>query len=263
MRHSTVPINAIFQLQAAGDALINRPQGMPGIGILVGATGYGKTTATAWYCVKKHGIYVRAMSVWTPKTMLSAIAAELDIQVKGELKNNSVLLENIVSELSACGRPLFIDEADYVVEKSALVNVLRDIHDLSTAPIILVGMSGFEKKLNHSPQFTGRIARWVRFDGISPEDARLMADELCEVTVESCLLAKLYAAATPKGAETGCEVRRFVVGLNTIEALAKRLGLESISERDWPAGEEFFIGQAPALPISRGAKRELTQAGRA
>uniref|UniRef100_UPI0026F2AC70 AAA family ATPase n=1 Tax=Thiohalomonas denitrificans TaxID=415747 RepID=UPI0026F2AC70 len=186
MRYRILPVKNVSRLKAAGDALVQREPGMPGMGLIWGPTGYGKTTAATWFINQVHGVYVRAISLWSPKSMLAALARELDLDPKG--MNNGETLEAIVQRLAETGRPIFIDEADYVVEKATLTNALRDIHDLSTAPVILIGMHGIEKRIRKNPQFTGRVSQWVAFEGLDIDDARLLANGLCEVQVADDLL---------------------------------------------------------------------------
>jgi len=250
MRHRTLPVKNVNRLKAAGDALISRSLGMPGLGIVWGPTGYGKTTAVAWFVAQCHGVYVRALRLWSPKGMLSAIARELDIDVRK--MNNGEMVDAIIRRLAETGRPLFLDEADYIIESRRLLDTLRDIHDMSTCPVILIGMHGIEKRIKGNEQFTGRIAQWVPFQGIDLEDARLLADGLCEVQVADDLLQALHAAASPKNG-SGAEIRRLVVGLSHIEGHARRRGLQSMALDDWPKGADFFLG-TPAAPNARGGK---------
>ncbi len=242
MRYKILPVENVARLKAAGDALIQREPGLPGMGLIYGPTGYGKTTAATWFFNQCNGVYVRAMSLWSPKVMLQKIAFELEIDIKG--RNNGEMVEAIILRLAETGRPLFIDEADYIIESKRLTNTLRDIHDLSTVPVILIGMHGIEKRIKGNPQFTGRIAQWVKFEGINFNDAQLLANGLAEVVISDDLLTMLHKAASPKREKTGAEVRRFVVGLGRIEQYAKSRGLDTIGAAQWPQGTEFFMGQA-------------------
>ena len=244
MRSKILPVKNVLRLRAAGDALINRAPGMPGMGMVMGPTGYGKSTANAWYVNQVDGVYIRARALWSPKVMLASIAKELDIDGRG--RNNGEMVDLIVQRLAETGRPLFIDEADYVVERKLLTDTLRDIHDLSTAPVVLIGMHGIERKIRSNPQYTGRIAHWVVFEGIDMEDARLLADGLCEVEVADDLLAALHKEASPKKqAEAGAEIRRLVVGLEQIEFFARSRGKSRMRLDDWPKDRDFFLGEAP------------------
>ena len=246
MRYKILPVKNVARLRAAGDALISREAGMPGIGLIWGPTGYGKSTAAAWFINQCHGVYIRAMRLWSPKTMLTAIMRELDMEARG--LNLAEMVERIIGRLAETGRPLFIDEADYVVESSRLIDTLRDIHDLSQVPVIMIGMHGIEKRIRGNEQFTGRVAQWVSFKGIDLDDARLLADGLCEIKIADDLLEQLHKAASPKNCRQqslgGAEIRRLVVGLGQVEHYAIKRGKDAVTLADWPKGRYFFIGEA-------------------
>ncbi len=255
MRHKIIPVKNVSCMRDAGDHLINRSPGMPGMGLIWGPTGYGKSTAATWFINQCHGVYVRAMRLWTPKTMLTSIARELDLDC-GRLNNLSEMVEAIIQRLAESGRPLFIDEADYIVESRRLTDTLRDIHDLSTCPVVLIGMHGIERRIRGNEQFTGRISQWVAFRGADMTDARLLADGLCEITVADDLLAALHHAASPaRQRDGGAEIRRLVIGLSNIEGYALRRGLEAMQLADWPKGRDFFLGD----PVSPDVPRPPTK----
>lgn len=260
MRHRIMPVKNVSRLKTAGEALIQRSYGMPGMGLIWGPTGYGKTTAATWFINQCHGVYVRAIELWSPAGMLDAIARELDLDPKG---SNGKKIDQIVQKLAETGRPLFVDEADYVVERKLLTNTLRDIHDLSTVPVILIGMHGIERRIRGNEQFTGRIAQWVTFEGADADDARLLADGLCEVKVAQDLLDVLHTAATPKrrtdSSHAGAELRRLLVGLSQIESYAKARGWDAIGLNDWPDGRDFFLGQAARPDAPSGPTRGTTR----
>ena len=258
MKTRVVPIKNIFAMREAADALLSRSQGMPGMGLIYGPTGYGKTTATTWLVNQVHGVYVRSMALWSPKTMLEAIARELDIDVRR--LTLAGMAGSIVQRLAETGRPLFIDEADYLVDSKRLVDTLRDIHDMSTSPVVLIGMSGIDRKLRGHPQLTGRMAQWVEFSGMDAEDVRMLADGLCDVRVEDDCLDELARRATPK--EGGAEIRRVVVGLGNVEQHARRKGLASVGLGDLPKGFDFFLG-TPGHAITAAPARNVRTLGAA
>ena len=248
MKYKILPIKNISRMRAAGDALLNRSPGMPGMGLMWAPTGYGKTTAATWFVNQVNGVYIRALRLWSPKSMLNAILRELDMESGGN--TNGEMVERIIEKLAETGRPLFIDEADYCIDSKRLVDTLRDIHDLSTVPVILIGMQGIKTKLNRTDlsQFTGRISQWVEFSGADIEDARMLANGLCEVAVADDLLIQLHQAASPQGKQEetlgGAEIRRLVVGLGEIEQHALRRGWTSINAAQWDTSADFFVGQA-------------------
>ncbi len=253
MKTKIVPIKNIFRMKEAADALLSRSAGMPGMGLVYGDTGYGKTTGCTWLVNQVRGVYVRAMSLWSPKSMLEAIARELDIDVRK--MTLAAMVETIVLRLGETGRPLFIDECDYLVDSKRLVDTLRDVHDMSASPVILIGMTGIDRKLRGHPQLTGRMAQWVEFTGLDGDDVRLLADGLCEIRVGDALLADLTRRASPPGG--GAEIRRVVVGLGNVEQHARRRGLTACDAADLPKGFDFFLGSPGHAPASTAAVRKL------
>jgi DNA transposition AAA+ family ATPase len=235
MRSKIVPVSNVARLSAASEALLNRDPGMPGMGLIYGNTGLGKTTAVTWLITRNNGVYVRALASSTPSSILRTIARELDIEPRG---SNVETVEAIVQRLAETGRPLFVDEADYLVDQKRLVETLRDIHDLATVPVVLIGMEGIQRRIKSRLQLTGRIAQWVEFHPATLGDLQLLAQQLVDVAIAPELLRQLHESSNGS-------MRLAVVGLGHIEALAKAKGLERVGLDDWTKGKAFFFGEAP------------------
>lgn len=235
MRTRIIPVENIARLTTAADVLLHRAHGMPGMGLVHGETGYGKTTAVTWLINKVHGVYVRAYAMWTPAAMLSALLIELDRAPRGGCNQ---MMRDLIEALNQSGRPVFVDEADYLINSSRMTEALRDLHDVANVPVILIGMGGIAQRLSHRKQLTGRVLQDVRFEPASLQDARLLADGLCEVKVRDDLLERLH-----KKASGG--VRHLLVGLAQIEQHAKARGLGEVGSADWGRTDHFFTGEAP------------------
>lgn len=234
MRHKLGITKSVAALHLAYEALASRDYGLPGMALVHGYTGAGKTTAVTALVNKTHGVYVRAMRTWTPATMLTRIMAELGAAPMGR---NAAMVEHIIGELGSQGRPLFVDEADYLVNNSDMIETLRDIHDLSTQPVVLVGMEGIERRLKLRKQLARRISHWVEFLPSDLADARVVTDAVCEVAVGDDLLERLHR-------EAGGSVGLIVVGLARIEQLARANGLASVGLDEWGDRALFFGGSA-------------------
>lgn len=239
MKSKTVAVKNIARLASAGEALLHRAPGMPGMGLVHGETGYGKTTAIAWYAGRVNAVYVRALSVWTPKSMFQAILKQLGREGGG---SNAQMLEDIIEALALSGRPLFLDEADHIADSKRMTESLRDLHDMAIVPVVLVGMGDIAKKLAHRKQLTGRILQDVQFEPLDLDDTAKMAADLCEVKVRAELVAHLHR-------ETRGSARLIVIALQRIEQRARSQGLDSIGLGDWGA-RELFTGEAPVAQAS-------------
>ncbi|MDE2468833.1 MAG: ATP-binding protein [Bradyrhizobium sp.] len=237
MKSKIVLVNNVARLAEAGEALLHRAPGMPGMGLVHGETGYGKTTAVTWYVNRCNGIYVRAWATWTPAAMFSAILHELGRAARGSCAQ---MMGDIIEALAMSGRPLFVDEADYLADSKRMCESLRDLHDMATVPVILIGMGGIDQRLAHRKQLTGRVLADVRFHPLEETDAQKIAAELCEVRVEPDLVADLNKKAAGS-------VRLTVVGLERVERWAKAQGIARVSLGAW-GKRAFFTGEAPGAP---------------
>ena len=241
MRSKIVPVKNVARLSQASRALLARPPGAPGIGLVEGETGYGKSTAIAWLSNQSPSVYVRALACWSPAVMLESLCDELRVPGTG---SNGKLVKRIVEALARGQQAVYIDEADYIVRSTRMVETLRDIHDLTSVPVILIGMAGIDQKLAHLKQLTGRIAQHVRFEALDLEDASLLARELCEIPIKPDLMQRIHS-------DSRGSARLIVVALGRIEQLAKSKGLREIGLADWGGKREFFTGDAPAGDANR------------
>lgn len=246
MKTRIVPVKNIARLSAASRALTSRAPGAPGMGLVEGETGYGKSTAITWLANQVPSLYVRAMSVWTPAAMLGAILKELRLQPGGSC---AAMVERIIEALFASKQTLFVDECDYIINSTRMTETLRDIHDLSLVPVVLIGMAGVDQRLAHRKQLTGRLAQHVRFEALDLEDTNLLARELCEVTVKEDLVSRIHGDARGSA-------RLIVVALARIEEQARARGLSAIGANEFGRKSALFTGEAPTGNVTAiGASR--------
>ena len=235
MRNITVPVNNVIKLSGQGKALLNAPMRLTHrLGLIFGDTGLGKTTATAWFAVRHSAFYVRSMAAWrSPSALLRAICKELQIKPKRCIGD---MLCSITDKMSLENRPLFIDEAGYLVRNSEIRDTIMDLQDMSTVPIILIGMKDIKEEINKSEKFANRFLIDVEFKPLNMSDARLVTDQICEVTVSDDLLTDLYKDA--KG-----NTRRITTGLYRIEQEASKLGSRDMDlARFKEVGGTYFLG---------------------
>lgn len=212
--------------------------------VLYGPTGTGKTTvATMLSNGQFKAIYVRANATWTPNAMFKAIIDELGGRRRNCASDN---FDEAVKLLQSYRRALLIDEAEYVTQFGAEgLDYVRDLHDVSKVPIILVGMSergslSINKQIesrDRLAQIKRRVGYWKEFSPLDWEDAQLVCRELCEVTVKEDLLENVYT-------RTGGRIGAFTVGLTKVEEYAKSNRMSEIALKDWSG--PLYLGDQEA-----------------
>lgn len=234
IHNSVAPLRNVVLLDQLLDRVLNRSPDLPGMACFYGPSGYGKTTAAVWNANNANAYQVQVKSVWGRKYLCEAIAAELGVP---PARTVAGLVDQIAEELMKTGRPLIIDEADYLV-RSSMIEVVRDIYESSQAPVILIGEERLPQKLSKWERVHGRMLDWV---GAQPADLRevgMLAEIHCAgIELDAALKALVLEASN-------ASVRRICVNLSLLAEEARTKGLTRMSAADW--GRKFFTGSAPA-----------------
>lgn len=230
MRHLLATTKNVRRFQSAVKELIERPSAVEGMGILWGRPGEGKTTIIAHTANQTEGIYLRANASWTVTSMLQVLVKELG----GSPGNRRFPMMNwCFDKLRGSGRPIFVDESEYLCRQTEMLDALRDLYDETGSPVILTGMEDIARTIQNNGRFARRIAAWIEFKGIDLDDTRTVTDTICEAGVEDDLLEHLHR-------EAGSNIGRMVVGLSRIERFAKASGTSSVSLAAWADRELFY-----------------------
>lgn len=155
-----------------------------------------------------------------------------------DIYTREAMLNYIIEHMAIHNRPLFIDEADYLLNDKNTLEIVRDIHDLTNCPVVLIGMESVRRKLQRHRQFYNRISEWLEFQPTQREDLQIIVNAVIEptLTIQDDLLSQLLS-------DTDGEVRRIITGLSKIEAFALANGLTSIDLQQW-GNKEFFLKKA-------------------
>lgn len=154
-------------------------KGQPGLGIIWGKAGRGKTICSKEYVVRTGAIYIRVMQDWTARAMLSAICREIN---GSEYRTVDKCKRSICDELESSPRTVLIDEADRLDVR--LIEHFRDIHDMTGVPIVLIGENSLFPTLKVRERIWSRITQNIRFDDISAEDIMLFGIKSAQIKIE-------------------------------------------------------------------------------
>ena len=219
MKHETARTKNVAKFLISVKNLSERSPGVEGMGLLWGRPGEGKSTVIAYAVRMNNGVFLRANSCWSVTTMLGALSNELRLPA---LHYRARMLTAAVEALAANPRPVFIDEADYLLRGPQMLDTLRDLYDLSGVPVVLIGMEDMAIKVQAVPKLARRITQWVEFKGVDLVDARVLCDTVCEIAVADDLLQKAHDAANGN-------VGRMVTALAKIESFGRTNRLETVT----------------------------------
>ena len=144
----------------------------------------------------------------TSRWLLSEIAEELGEDPYWHTQETFILIEN---HLRLNPKTIIVDEIDYLIEKHT-VETLRDLHDKTGCPIVLVGMGNVDKKLARYPHLCDRIYKTLKFEQFNTEDISEIIKQL--TNLDFTVDAIEYLATRTN------QFRQLVKLINKVEKLA-------------------------------------------
>jgi hypothetical protein len=129
-----------------------------------------------------------------------------------------IIIRNLLTEPQV----IIVDEVDYLAIDSRAIETLRDIHDKTNVPIVLVGMSNAKSRIKRFKHLYDRLSEIVQFKPFSKNDIAGIVKELSEIEMTECAIKCICANIN--------RFRQIVKIINKAECYAKANGLNSIDE---------------------------------
>lgn len=185
MKNVFVETANVSAFRSAVRTIEDTNKGQPGLALAWGQAGRGKTLTARNYHAGHGGIYLRAWEGWTQ----AAFLRELCDRVCGRTPNGAAICKrHIIKHLDRQPQTLFVDEADRL--HVSRLEDLRDIHDETGAPIVLIGEEELLGLLGERRRIWSRVTQEVNFGPVALEDVAMFAMEAASLDVapEACRL---------------------------------------------------------------------------
>ncbi len=224
--------------------VVDRHAGLPGLACFHGASGLGKTKSAIFGANQYRAAYVECGQLTTARSLLISILREIGV-VKPRGTATDMIEEAVELLAMDRQRPLIIDEAHHVAHKR-FVDVIRELHDKSLAPIILIGEETLPKQLEGHERVHNRMLDWVAAIPCDEEDFRQLMKSVCPGIGISADLA------TAMLEKTRGNTRRLVVNLAKAEECAAGEGVDTVDLKIF-GGIEAIVGVKAPAPRAWGA----------
>ncbi|MGV6840008.1 MAG: AAA family ATPase [Planktomarina sp.] len=232
--NTIAPLRNVSAFVVMVEQLQNRSVGLPGLGVFYGPSGLGKSTASIYAANRFNAYAVQMKSAWTGKKLCQSILREMSIE---PAKTIADMVDQIAREMTMSGRPLFIDEADYLIKRK-MIELVRDIYESSFAPVVLIGEANMPQNLQTWERVHGRVLSWVGAQAACLADVTQLASIYCPgVTLSDDFQAKLLAGSKNS-------IRRVCVNLEHAREFCATRGVDHLDAAAW-GDRKFFETEAP------------------
>lgn len=203
-------------------------KGQPGLLVVRGPTGRGKTMATRNAHAVGGGVFLRVYEGLTQAQFLCRLCFETcGMEPSSGLKAKV----EIIRSLESNPRPLFIDEADRLA--TARIADLRDIHDETGCAVVFIGEEKIIQHLSVERRLARRVTQMVDFGPVTPDDVILYAAQAAELAMDPAAAEEAVTAAEGEFRLThnlvvlleqaAAATQKREVGVTMVRAASKRL----------------------------------------
>lgn len=217
------------------NSLQQNTEGIPRMALVFGEPGLGKSQTALWWAMKNDAVYIRSANLMTGKWLLEELIEEL-----GETPyyKTSDLFKQCVKQLKEHPRIIIVDEIDYLIGEQKAMETLRDIHDKTDVPVVLVGMNKADKKLMRYRHLYDRISKKLKFEPFSQNDVKSIIAQLSEVEMTECAVKHIFYQAN--------RLRQIIMYIDMAENICRTNGLNVI---DGNTLKEFAHNEAKIVKI--------------
>lgn len=218
MKHVFLETENVRRFREAALVLDDIEKGAPGLAVVYGRAGRGKTECSREYAVRQNAIYVRVMQDWTPRGMLAAVCAEINGSRPATIEKCRSYLTHT---LGMTRRTIIVDEADRL-SNVGMIEHFRDIHDVTGSPVILVGEQSLYSSIATKRRLWSRVTQTVEFGPITTEDIMLFGMKSAQLKIDPDAGAMI-------GKRAEGDFRLIWQSVRSLEAMARAAGVNQIN----------------------------------
>lgn len=193
MKKGFVQTENFKRLKEAEKLVSRRGAREAGLVIVKGVYGIGKSEIVERWAADSNYVFVRAKETWTKRAVLDELAEKMGLSKSGR---NQEVQARVIGKMAIDMVPLIVDEADFLIRSTpSLLEVLRDITDLTGTMCFLVGMEHFAMKVARYGHIASRVAKLVELEPLSLADVKATVAQKAEVAMDDALITEMHRQA--------------------------------------------------------------------
>ena len=232
-------LEVVHQASDLADKLINRHPNLPGIGVISGHPGTGKTFTAIQLINMFNAVHIELCPFFTRKSFFEILAKEMGLI---PAKTIPALAMQVINFLNSSGNApsiILIDEAHLVLSiNRLLLDDIRKIYDMTGVPILLMGEEALPQNIQEFANFADRVLEYRQVPPLAKHEFDVLIQIYApNIAISKELQDKIFDHA--KGI-----VRRASTMLNAVLNYAVDKGVKDVGIDAWQ--ELPIIGQLPA-----------------
>lgn len=230
---TTTNVQRFFEAADAVQARLEDKEVM-GLGLVYGSPGLGKSVALESYhsTQSREGyvrtVPVRALSHWSDSSMMESLLHALG-QMPLHYRRNA-MFDQIADSMRYEPTMLLIDEINHIAGRRNVMETLKDIHDVTHSPVLMIGEERVDGLMRRFESFYNRFneSAVVHLTYHTSEDVAAVVKQRCEVSVDTLVCNKLYEESG------GRSMRTVIDRIRQIEAWCETNDTKEFTLKEWP-----------------------------
>jgi len=201
MKKKFVVTSNVKRFVVAVNGILEAPGGLDRMALIYGDPGLGKTESALWFmneCEHYDVVFIRTKKLMTGRWLLEELVRELG---ETPATRTSDLFEQAVESLTVSQTLVLLDEVDYLTPRT--LETIRDIHDLSNAPFVMIGMDKADITLQAFRPLWRRFSQVVKFHHLDKKDITALIKEISEVKIDNTAIEYIMSTANVARKNTG------------------------------------------------------------
>jgi len=219
MKKAFIKTRNVKNFVALMENLKKCPSNIPKMALVYGGHGLGKSQTILWWATNNDAVYVRANQGMTSRWLLSEIAEELGEVPFWHTQETFNLIEK---NLNLNQKIIIVDEIDYLISNQNTIETLRDLHDRTGVPIVLVGMGMADKKIARYKHLEDRFFEKLKFEHFNQQDISEIISQLSDIKFTDNAIEYLSIQSN--------QFRQIIKLINKIEKMANTNNIKEIDE---------------------------------
>ena len=199
--------------------LKNLPDNIPRLALLYSEPGIGKTHMLLKWALDNDAVYIRAINGMTQPGLLKNIVTDLDLTDYHNMQSN---FNHIVKCLQNEPRVIIVDEVDYLIGDKNVIEILRDIQDMTNVPIILSGMEFVNRKIARFKHIKSRLYKSLKLKYYDENEIKDILEQLTNLQFTDGAIKYLALRKVP--------FRQIVQTIQELESYSQTNNISEINE---------------------------------